>query len=205
VGCDTSAKLTRAVAQGLAAATWAGQPLRFVFRYVPIVDGPAPGDIDAGERAAILDAGLWLGLVQHVCDRSWVASVGTGNGDGQRAAAAAQAAGYLAGAHLALDLEGCASVGPVVAAYVEAWAAVVLAEGFTPLLYVGYAAGLSATQLYQWLPSVKAYWSDYGPRAVDPRGFVCKQSAQVQIAGVLVDPDRASADRLGGRLLLMGS
>ena len=203
VGGDTNAKVTTAMARALAGASWNGRPFSFLLRYVGL-HGPTPGDIDAAELDGILSAGLLLGLVQHVRLPGWPASAAAGQATGHAAVTCARAAGYVEGAHLAFDLEGCASVGQAVIDHVEAWCDVVSGEGYAPLLYVGYAAGLTPTQLYESLPGVHAYWSDYGPRAVDRRGFCLRQHAQTTIAGVQVDPDEAFADSLGGRLLLMG-
>ena len=202
-GVDTSGKLTPAMARALAGSSWQGAPIRFVFRYVPLPGNAGHGDIDPGELEAIIGAGLMLGLVQHCRLPGWAASGMQGTLDGKAASYAAKLAGYQLGAHLAFDLEGCRDSGAPVAAHVNAWAAEVSAAGYEPLLYVGYAAGLGPAELYD-LPLVNAYWSDYGPRSVATRGFCLRQHAQTALAGITVDPDVATADVLGGRLLLMG-
>ena len=203
VGVDTSAKLSAVQAKAIAGASLLGGPVRFVFRYVPLPGLGGHGDIDPGELEAIIDAGLMLGLVQHCRLPGWAASGMQGTLDGKAASYAAKLAGYQLGTHLAFDLEGCRDVGAPVAAHVNAWAAEVAAAGYEPLLYVGYAAGLTPAELGA-LPDVHAYWSDYGPRSVTPRGFCLTQHAQTALAGITVDPDVATADALGGRLLLMG-
>lgn len=201
---DASTKLTVSSASALAASVWMGQRVRGVFRYVGLHQ-PVPGyDIDPQERDAILGAGLLLGLVQHCRNPGWTASGPLGQLDGTAAAHCAMIAGYEPGAHLALDLEGLANVGQPVIDHCEAWAGAVLHAGWTPLLYVGYACGLTPDQLWG-LPSFHLYWSDFGQRYVTNRGFALKQSPQVTIAGVPVDPNVASVDALGGVLQLMAA
>jgi hypothetical protein len=207
---DTSARLSAAQAAALAAASWQGRPVVGVIRYVGLSSIPWPGDVSAAELDAILDAGLLLGLVQH-CRRpdpgsaTWhTTGAPMGSQDGAAAVSCARRAGYLAGCHLACDLEDCGSSAALVTEHVEAWADEVSAAGYLPLLYVGFCAGLDADQLYA-LPGFAAYWCDAGPRAVSVRGFCLRQHATVSLAGLGVDPDVASADALGGRLRLLGS
>jgi len=60
---------------------------------------------------------------------------------------------------------------------------------------------LTAQQLYEDLPDVHAYFSDFGAREVAKRGFCIKQLAgNVSLPGVpfWVDPDRIMADNEGG-------
>jgi hypothetical protein len=211
-GVDTATKLSAASAGRLAAASVpvpvAGgvAPIRFVTRYVSL--GPAsPGDLDAAETAAILGAGLALVVVQHVRYPGWAASGQLGAVDGQHAALNAEEAGYPGNLtpdeptlSLVCDLEGVANTGAPVAEYVDAWCLAVAGAGYTPVLYVGYKCGLTPAELYS-LPHVSRYWCDAGPRSVAVRGFCAKQHPQVTIAGVLVDPDYAYTDALGGTLV----
>jgi len=194
-GVDTNFKLTPAGAQSLYASG-----IRGVARYVSLHEPEPASDITAEELAGILGAGLGLWLVQHVLMPGWIASADLGRKLGAAARDNAAAVGYLPGAHLALDLEGCRTVGTDVTAYVEAWAGEV--APYLPLLYVGYAAGLTPAELYA-LPSVHFYWSDFGPRSVDVCGFAIKQHAQTAVAGIPVDPDTIGADALGRRLMWM--
>ena len=93
-------------------------------------------------------------------------------------------------------------MGQPVIDYVNAWCEAVR-DDFEPLLYVGYATGLSAQQLYEAFPAIHCYWSDFGPRQVSTRGFAVKQHSQMQCCGILVDPDEMGQDLLGGRLKWM--
>jgi hypothetical protein len=149
--------------------------------------------------------GLWL--VQHVKMPGWEASAQLGSDLGGSAAEYARAVGYLPGAHLATDQEGCKSVGDPVIAFLEAWAKEATASGFDflPLAYDGYAAGLTPEQFYSSLPSFHLYWADYGPRVVAHRGFAIKQHAQQQFPELPwpVDLDDVKGDQLGGRLRWM--
>ena len=199
---DTNTKLTAADLTLLAGSRWNGQLVQGVVRYVSI-HAEAHGDIDAAEIQAALSAGLGVMLVQHVRYPGWTATEAQGAIDGAAAAANARAAGYLPGCHLWLDLEGVANVGDEVIAYVNAWASAVVAAGFLAGLYVGYSCGLTPKQLYESLPDIHAYWSDFGQRSVERRGFCMKQHPQCLVAGIQVDPDEVMADALGGRPMWM--
>ena len=205
---DTNAKLNAAQCKTLATSglTLPGEnlvrPIKGVCRYVSLHTPEPVSDIDSEELSDILNAGLGLWLVQHCLNPGWVATEALGMKLGAAAYDNAKAAGYAAGAHLALDLEGCATIGHAVVDFVEAWCAQLAGE-YLPLLYVGYACGLSPDQLYEALPSVHLYWSDFGPRTVSVRGFAIKQHAQTAVHGIPVDPDVLSADNLGDRLMWM--
>lgn len=199
-GVDTNAKLTAQSAQSLRAATYEGQVIDFVARYVSI--GPAaPGDITSQELDAILGAGLALLLVQHVRFPGWVPSGAQGATDGAHAAQNASAAGYPQTAHIAFDLEGVApgTSADAVAAHANEWSAAVVGAGYQAMLYVGYNAILTPQQLYD-LPNFNRYWSDFGERQVAVRGFCMKQLAgTTQFPGVPfgIDPDRIMPDAKG--------
>ncbi len=199
-GIDTSAKLSGTAPKRLASTPLAsGKEIRFVWRYVFF--GPArPGDIDAGELEAILEAGLILLLVQHCRSGSWHASGAQGAEDGAWAVRNAQAAGYPLGACIALDLESVANPGAAVQSHATQWCAVVKEAGYLPVVYVGFDCGLTPEELYE-LPGVERYWSDAGPRSVAERGFCCKQYPQTSVAGTPVDPDQAFPDQLGNFLI----
>jgi hypothetical protein len=206
-GVDLSAKLVDY--RRLAAATIpGGGPIAFVARYVSL--GPqGAGDLSQSETDAILAAGLALIGVQH-CRASqgqgWDAGGARGRADGHWAAVNAAGAGLVAGIGiaLALDLEDVSQStwGQPTIDHATEWCREVAAGGFEPVCYVGFNCGLTPQQLYD-LPTVRRYWSDYGPRVVTTRGFCLKQHAQTTVAGVAVDPDYASADQLGDCLLGM--
>lgn len=198
-GVDTSAKLTEVGASALAAAKYSGNSLRFIWRYVSLGQ-PKQSDITDEEIAAILPH-LALMLVQHVRLPGWTASRDLGALDGEAAAHHALSVGYAPGCSLAMDLEGCKVVGQPVIDHCLAWAGAVRSAGFSPVLYVGYASGLSPVALGA-LP-FDCFWSDYGQRQVAPMGFACKQFAQTTIAGILVDPDHAYPDTRAATLVAM--
>ena len=204
-GFDTNTKLNAKTAQNLTRAPLPnGNVSKFCWRYVSL-SNPLPGDLDIEERDAILNAGLTLLLVQHVNYPGWFAAATLGSSHGQAAAAHAKLVEYPQGAHLACDLEGVndESTPAQVIDYVNGWCRAVIAAGYLPCLYVGYACGLTPQQLWE-LPLVSRYWSDFGKRNVANRGFTCVQSPQVTVAGVQVDPDHAMPDKLGGCLVGMG-
>lgn len=208
-GCDTSQKLSPEMAQNLARAHLAnGNQIKFVVRYVSLETEPGglgaySIDIDPTERDGILSAGLTLLLVQHVQFPGWYASAMTGCDHGNAAANHALWVDYPKGAHIALDLEGVSDSGEQVIEYVNAWCRAVIRNGFKPVVYVGYACGLTPEQLWE-LPLVDRYWSDFGKREVANRGFCMIQGVQENLAGIKIDPDKHQADLLGGVLVGMG-
>ena len=219
-GVDTSAKFTTSMAKALAAGRLPqpyDQPIAFLWRYVFF--GPArPGDIDAAELDAIVGAGLPLMLVQHVRNPGWLASGDLGEADARAAVANALRAGYTAGVldengrppSLAMDLEGVRNSGTSVFEHCKRWGNVVRGAGYSPVLYVGYDAGLTPEQLWQ-IPTIDRYWSDFGPRSVERRGFCCKQHDQITWRAstlapfVNLDPDYAAPDALGGTLTALAA
>lgn len=198
---DTASPITPEVAQKIARSTLLGQPIVGVCQYVGLQDNGA-FDINNERLAGILGAGLGLWLTQHCLYPGWEATEALGRQLGNAARRNALLAGYAQGACLALDLEGCKSVGQPVIDYVNAWVEQVR-DDFEPLLYVGFSTGLTAQQLYEAFPGIHRYWSDFGPRQVSTRGFCVKQHVQTACCGMMVDPDETHADLLGSRLLWM--
>ena len=204
LGVDTNEKLTAASCMRLTASVYAGQTPAFVWRYLSIREEHV-SDLTGDERDAILNSGLALGAVSHVRYPGWAANYAQGKIDGEQALKNAKAVGYLEGCHMGLDLEGCASVGTPVSEYVNAWCLAVI-QAHPVILYVGYASGLTADQLYYDLPHVHLYWSDFGPRKVSVRGFALKQlSGTLSLGGVGVDPDRVLVDAKGDAPILMAA
>jgi len=201
-GVDTIAVMTAPNAKALRASNYQGKPIDFIVRYVSL--GAEGGwDIEAAEIDTILSEGLALLLVQHVREPNWVPSTARGASDGAQAAKNALAIGYATTCTIAVDVEGIAPGTPaaVVTDYINAWSAAIVAAGYQAMVYVGYAAVLTPAQLYNDLPNVHAYWSDFGKRQVAVRGFCLKQLAEdVTLPGTNfeVDPDEMMADALGG-------
>ncbi len=190
---DTSWRITPHVAAMLRQVDYLG-----VFRYVPLPGNPSAGDLSGVEVGCILDAGLELGVVQHVRRPPVLPSAHDGARDAECACEAATACGLPVGLHVFLDLEGYSGSPVEVVRYVDAWGAATKAAGFLAGLYVGYSAILNATELYE-LPDFDCYWSDAGPRTVAKRGFAIKQKQpEITIAGVSFDPDTVEPDVLGG-------
>lgn len=202
-GCDTDTPITHETARAIAAATYEGNPIRWVARYVSFIH-PFPGDLTGLELRAILDAGLALIVVCHPPEPGWTASGQLGALHGTMAARNAHEAGYEAGAYLFLDLEGLANAGEPVIGYANEWCRCVSEAGYRCGVYVGYASGLSPLELYE-LPLPDRYWSDAAGRQVAARGVCCRQGPTVTIAGLSVDPDRHFADMMGGRMVGMGA
>jgi hypothetical protein len=198
---DASIPITPALAQKMAATPLLGQKLLGVSQYVGLEQNSS-SDISAANLQGIMAANLGLWLTQHCLYPGWVADGALGHKLGASARQNAASVGYLNGCHLALDLEGCKSVGQDVIDYVNAWVNEVR-DDYQPLLYVGYSCGLTAQQLYEAFAGIHCYWSDFGPRQVSTRGFAIKQHAQVMFCGQPVDPDELQEDHLGGRLRWM--
>lgn len=201
-GVDTDARLTVQSAKQLRAAIYKSNPIEFVVRYLSIgVEGGE--DITAAELALILDANLALLLVQHVREPNWVPSAARGTADGTNAAKNALAVGYAEGCHIIVDLEGVLPGTPAAAVieYINTWASAIVAAGYLAMVYVGYNTMLTPEQLYESLPDVHAYWSDFGARQVAVRSFCMKQLTNTTtLPGVPfpIDPDQIMADSQGG-------
>ena len=191
---DTSTKLTSSEAKALYAAG-----VRTVGRYLFFRYPQGPGDLDAAELAALVDAGLTVFAIQHVRNPGWTGSSSLGGADAQAAIANAQAAGYVGdGLCLALDLEGCKTGDP---AHAAAWCTAVGSAGYRPLVYIGYASGM-VTPGMGALAGDPRFWCDYAPisaRPIPSRGYSLHQQAQTTLAGVGVDRDTIlDADGLVG-------
>jgi hypothetical protein len=191
---DTNRKVNGAIVAQLAADGYAGMA-----RYVPLPSNPAQGDIDAAELGVILGGGLGLLLIQHVRFEGWDPAQCSGSADAARAIQSAQAAGYLPGAHIFVDLEGPAAqatAGSMIA-FANDWADAIVAAGYLAGCYVGFGLPLSPDQLYSELYQINSYWSDAGPRKVAVRGFAIKQGQGFKIEGVPFDHDVVTPDQKG--------
>lgn len=203
-GFDTAQALSTASAAALFAAGY-----RFALRYVPRTIPGHSYDLSAAEKAIIHHAGLALMIVQHVeKDEApgWEPTVDKGAAYGYAAGEAARAVGYAPGATLWLDLEGVnARVDTAtVIAYANNWHGAVKAAGFSPGVYVGFSSRISAQDLYRRL-RFDRYWSAYNLNADEHpavRDVCMKQSKQVTVGGVTLDPDEMVMDRLGGLPML---
>jgi hypothetical protein len=188
---DTSAKLHADAVSNVKAAGYS-----CIIRYVPHAGSQGTLDIDAAERAAIVDGGLALMLVQHVRAHGWDPGSVSGKADGEYAVQFARQAGYERGAHLFVDLEDIVGSAQATKKYAEDWAKAVIFGGYLAGAYVGYNVPLTPQQLY-YLHGINSYWSDLGPRHVDTRGFAMKQHATIVINGIKYDPNDIQPDGRG--------
>lgn len=191
---------TDTIVSAQTAAALAGLGYAAAIRYVSR-GSPNAGDITSAEAMALADAGLALLLVQHAPPSRWTPTTRLGNQYGSAGVYNARAAGYPAGATLAVDLEnmrpGCGV--PAICDYVNAWARAVAAGGYEPMLYFTADCPLTPEQLYLDLV-VRLYWRGLSRDA--PQVAVCgpciQQFAQArQVAGIDLDRDVITPDGLG--------
>lgn len=169
-------------------------------RYIPRNASLVAGNLTAPEIAAILGAGLNLGVVQHVAQPGWEPSAELGEAYGQYAAQYCGQIGLPKGISVWLDLEEVASTATTqdVIDYCEAWYGEVLKAGFIPGLYVGWNVKLSAQELYTQL-SFKSYWRAYNTDIIVViRGYSIIQHPQKKLNGITYDPNTIQKDNLGG-------
>lgn len=206
-GVDTTERITSTIAAALH-----DHGYRFCVRYVRR-DQPHASALSPAEANTLLRSGLGLMLVQYVeSDSAWTPSAAKGTANGSVAASEAGKLGIPAGVTIWCDLEGVAVGTPrqSVIDYCNRWYAAVSGAGYVPGLYVGYHAGLPATDLYKHLRFAH-YWAAYNLNADQypaVRGVQMKQSKHQPtdaVPGVQLDfqVDRISADRLGGRPMLL--
>jgi hypothetical protein len=206
-GFDTAETVSRAAA----AAFWRNG-YRYCVRYVRR-DKPHASALSATEARYLLDHGIGLMLVQYVeSETAWSPSAAKGTKNGGIAAAEAEKLGVPWGVTIWCDLEGVAPGTPSqrVIDYCNRWHSAVSAAGYVPGVYVGYRAGLSATQLYRALRFTH-YWGAYNlntDRYPAVRGLQMKQSQArasdaVSGVGISFQVDRVRTDALGGRPTLL--
>ncbi|MFL5523093.1 MAG: glycoside hydrolase domain-containing protein [Gemmatimonadaceae bacterium] len=206
-GFDTAERVTPSVAAAFRRAGY-----RFCIRYVRR-DKPHTSALSAGEARSLLNAGIGLMLVQYVeSDTSWIPSGVKGAKNGAVAASEAESLGVPWGVTVWCDLEGVApgTSSRKVIDYCNRWHSAVTGAGYVAGLYVGYHAGLTATQLYRALRFTH-YWSAYNlnadqfpaVRGVQMRQSVPTRSELASGAGLAFQVDKIRADRLGGRPTLL--
>ncbi len=192
------------------ASAWAAKGFRFAMRYVPRKGvGASSHDLSSIEVQTIHDAGMAVGIVQHVEPENWVPTPEKGRAYGWYAATASEDCGIPPGASLFCDLEGVLPGTPaeLVISYVEAWHREVQSAGFRSGLYVGWSSILTADQLFHRL-SVNSYWLAYNANADQiplVRGVCMKQHELPNAdrpAGYQnmdgIDGDVVQRDNLGG-------
>jgi hypothetical protein len=124
----------------------------------------------------------------------------------------AQLVGYPCGGQVFLNLEDSLSdgVSPTTRAgiiqWVQNWAAVVKAAGYTPGVYVGNPQILSANDLTSALTNVGVFWrSASGSAPQSARGYVMRQpSISAAACGTTIDIDTSGSDNRGAGLVGAG-
>jgi hypothetical protein len=199
-GFDTNCRVGPAVA-GLFKLHGHSFAIRYVRRTVD-----SGHDLNAGELATLLQAGLAVMPVQYVeSENSWVPSREKGLAYGATAAKSCRDIGVPLGVCVWLDLEGVAKGTPAadVASYCIAWYNAVAGVGYVPGLYVGWRCGLNPAQLYA-LPFTH-YWNSYNLNSdeqVAVRGPQMQQRAATMADSFIgcpdMDLDYVLADAKGG-------
>jgi hypothetical protein len=206
-GFDTAERVTPA-----AAAAFRRAGYRFGVRYVRR-DKPHASALSVSEARSLLDVGIGLMLVQYVeSEASWNPTAAKGTKNGGVAAAEAEMLGVPWGVTVWCDLEGVASGTPAqrVIDYCNRWHSAVTGAGFVAGLYVGYHAGLTATQLYRALRFTR-YWSAYNlnadqfpaVRGVQMRQGIAAKGDKVPGLSIAYQIDRIRADNLGSTPTLL--
>ena len=206
-GFDTAETVTRTAALAFRRAGY-----RFAVRYVRR-DKPHASALSSTEARYLLDTGIGIMLVQYVeSETAWIPTAAKGKKNGGVAASEAERLGVPWGVTIWCDLEGVAPgmSSQRVIDYCNRWHAAVSGAGYVPGVYVGYRAGLTATQLYRALRFTH-YWGAFNlnvDRYPAVRGLQMKQSVprradSVSGAGISYQVDRVRTDALGGRPSLL--
>jgi hypothetical protein len=199
---DTNAKLTAAVLAAVAAYRDAdGRSVFGIERYVSLYTINTREDIDPVEADMILDHVPALGLVQHCLAAPpgktvWTASVAQGLKKGQTAKQHADLVLYPDDSQLSYDNEDCDGD---VSGEINTWVDQIARP---PLLYTGFAPGLTEQELYD-LPDVHCYWGAAGAWNVAVCGVAMRQHYPAIVIGdIEFDVNIATADKLGRRVVL---
>lgn len=201
-GFDSDETVTKAAATAFRRAGY-----RFCVRYVRR-DKPHASALSTTEARSLLNAGIGVMIVQYVeSEAAWNPSATKGHRNGAVAALEADKLGAPWGVTVWCDLEGVApgTAAQRVIDYCNAWHSEVSGAGYVPGVYVGYHAGLTATQLYRSLRFTH-YWGAYNlntDRYPAVRGLQMKQSQasradSVTGAHISFQVDKVRTDALGG-------
>lgn len=190
LGVDTTARIDAEHAMRLYAAG-----MQFAMRYL--------GSLSAAELADLVTEGLKVSPICYPPQRSgWIPVAADGTARGKAAVTHARAIGIPTGVTIWIDLEGCRGPAAATAAWVEAFAAELVAAGYQAGLYVGAApGGLDSAALYR-LRKVTRYWHSCSRGIPEPatRGYCLEQlyPPNQMLAGTIVDVDCVRHDFLGG-------
>lgn len=173
---------------------------KFVLRYVPRIK-QAANDVTALEVDRLLANGLAVMPVQHVEAGSWIPSAQKGTDYGKMAGLSAQNAGFIPGSNVWLDLESVDPTVPsaIVIKFANYWHGEVAKASFLPGIYVGWHAGINASDLYHRLRFTR-YWAAFNLNKDQyPKisGVCMQQSPQKKQFGLVFDPDTILADKFG--------
>jgi|HubBroStandDraft_6_1064221.scaffolds.fasta_scaffold825114_1 hypothetical protein len=206
-GIDCTTKITAARAKAIKAARikldGGEHPIAFLARYGPLPGNPRGEDLDVEEVKVLEDEGLPFFVIQHCRGGSWMASKDRGAGDGVFLAKFVTDLGVAQTVCLGLDLESVRNPGQPVFDHATAWAVPIAGAMYSPTDYIGFDSGLSADQHFE-LTAFHRYWGAAGSWNVAKRGLCCRQYPTMTLPGLdfPVDPDRAFADLMHGRLLV---
>jgi hypothetical protein len=170
----------------------------FCIRYVSLSNNRT-GDISTEEVNNIINAGLALGIVQHVRYSGWKPSAILGQNDAQMALNHLTQVGIPKGITVYVDLEGVASGTPAsdIIAYANTWHDIISKAGYIPGIYIGANAYLSSEQLYNSL-KFQHYWKSLSNVPdVAVRGYEMVQLRQINKLGILIDEDVVITDNQG--------
>jgi hypothetical protein len=176
----------------------------FCLRYIPRTVALIKGNLTLNEIGIILNAGLSLSAVQHVCPAGWLPSGSLGKQYGAYAGQYAAEVGLPTGMNIWLDLEGVegGSKAIDVIDYCKSWYDAVASAGYLPAIYVGWNAILTPQQLYSNLP-FKHYWRAYNGPDVATRGFQIIQETQKMLNGISFDPNKSQIDNIGDSAIFL--
>lgn len=205
-GIDSNTRITAAVAKAI--AEWRdptdGSAIEFVMRYLPLsgqANLASHDYLDAMELSDLAQAGLLVGVVQHVRTPPWTPSATRGSADGMAAVTTARAAGVAPGATIFYDLEGPALAAGLqsILDYDSEHTTLVKSAGYVPGGYFGYGVPLTADQM--WHLGVERYWRAGGSAPPDPTGcgYGMRQLLPFDqpLCGIQVDFDIVRVDGLG--------
>lgn len=156
IGFDCNTPVTPSIAEKFLA-----HGAKYVIRYVRRSTRHTY-DLTVQELVGLLQAGMGVGVVQHVAAEGWTPTANLGASYGAIAAEESRVIGIPPEVTVWCDLEGVHDQVPrqQVIDYCNAWYSKVKEAGYQPGIYVGYGAGLSGVDLYYKL-RFQRYWSAY--------------------------------------------
>ena len=197
LGFDTDTKLSLSIAQ-----SFYNEGYRFCIRYLSLGTIEESQDLTYEEANDILEAGLALMPVQHVCEPGWEPNANLGKTYGENAGANAEKVGFPPQVNIWCDLEGIRAgvSAELVIDYCNNWYDAVASYGYVPGLYVGANSVLNGEQLYESL-KFQHYWrSESMVPEVAVRSYQMVQYHYPEkVNGISIDKDTTYIDKQGGR------